>query len=411
MPDPDRSNPARTSRRLSLFSDRGFAGLFPNVLLFSVYGFALSLLLGRGTYEIALYLAAAAIAGSLAANPGTIRLERQSVALLGFGGIFLVQGIIAAQNPIAGDFHLALVWALLMATAVSLMPDRFGGPFGPTHAKAAAGLLLLFVVAQVLAYHLHLKRAGLFSNIHYLALYAAVTLPVLYFFAVTAETKIRWVFISALAGDFWLLLQTQSRPGFLALLAGALAVVPFLSRRSRRTAAMMILFAPALLYLTGWFGFAARIDDLIVNFASEERPVIWRETWVMLSKNSVWEWGFGHGLGQFHRDYQPHSSYHYKEDYSSPHNYVLDILYSHGLTGLCLFLAGFGLFYGKIAAATLGSRPSSRRMLGIVLISVTTVDLVHGFLTLPFFSRHNLFPLSLILGAGLRYARQSPRND
>jgi O-antigen ligase len=386
-------------------------GLPGNLLCLSVYGFALSLLLGRGTYKPSLYLCAFAVAGILVRNRDRLRLQRSVQILLGLGLVFLLQGIAMADRPIPGGFHWALAWSALAATAVTLLPDRINARYRLDHGSVSAALLLIFVAAQAVAYSVKFNKAGLFSNIHYLALYSVITLPVLYFFTLRTQKALRWIFILALAGDFWLLMKTQSRPGFLALLAGALATVPFLPARHRLIALGATLLIPAALYFTGIFGFAARINDLATNFVREERLTIWRETLGMLSDNSVSEWWFGHGLGQYYWDYQAISSFHRIEDYSSPHNFFLDLLYSHGITGLALFMLAYGLFFGKLAAATLASHQPSRRLVGILLISITTADLVHGFLTIPFFSRHNLYPLSLILGAGFRYFRNNPRND
>jgi hypothetical protein len=385
---------------------------FQNLLVLSVYGFALSLLLGRGTYKPSLYVCAFAVAGVLALHRGPVHLEKPLLVALGLGAIFLAQGLIAAHGAISGNFHVALAWSMLAAAAVTLLPARFGRRRRLTHDGAASVLAVIFVVAQVVAYMSEFRKAGLFSNIHYLALYSVITLPILYYFAQNARAALRWVFVLSLVGDFWLLLKTQSRPGFLALLASSLVIIPFLSSRNRGLALAAILLVPGALYVADGFGFAARINDLAIHFFHEERLAIWRETLAMQSKSSWAEWWFGHGLGQFFRDYQAVSSFHQErhEDYFSPHNYFLDLLYSHGIVGLILFLIAYGLFYGKLAAMVLSSRENPLRAVGILLISVTTADLVHTFLTTPFFSRHNLYPLSLIVGVGLRYFRNDPRH-
>jgi O-antigen ligase len=393
-------------------SRRSAGAVFEGLLLLGVYGFALSLLLGRGTYKPSLYVCAAGMAGLCACRRFRVRLDGPVLAMLGFGMVFLVQGWMTAAGPIEGDFHWALLWSMLAAAGVVWLPGRVAA--GLSHRTVIAALLVLFVAAQIVAYRFLPAgsiRAGLFSNIHYLALFSVITLPILYFLVMRDRSALRWLFLLVLAGDFWLLMRTHSRPGYLALLAAALVTVPFLSLRVRLGAVAVILLVPAALYCSGLFGFAARIDDLVANFAQEERPVIWRETWVLLKESSWMEWWFGHGLGQFFGDYQGISSFHYKEDYASPHNYFLELLYSHGIAGLVLFVVAWGLFYGKLAAAISASREKGQREYGILLLGITTAQLVLGFLTIPFFSRHNLYPLSLILGAGLRYITDLRRHD
>jgi O-antigen ligase len=391
---------------------RSAGAVLQALLLLGVYGFAVSLLFGRGTYEPSLVVCAVAVFGFLALRRDMVRFDRPVLAMLGFGTVFLVQGWVAADRPIAGDFHWALLWSMLAAVGVTLLPGR-PAP-GLPHRTAAAVLLVLFVIAQVIACRSQPAdsiRAGLFSNIHYLALYSVVTLPILFFLALRAGSAMRWIFLLALAGDFWLLMRTHSRPGYLALLAAAAVTVPFLPLRFRLAASAVILLVPAALYFSGLFDFAARIDDLVTHFAQEERPVIWGETWRLLKDGSWSEWWFGHGLGQFFGDYQSVSSFHYKEDYSSPHNYFLELLYSHGIIGLILFVVAWGLFCIRLAAAISASREKGQREFGMLLLSVTTAQLVLGFLTLPFFSRHNLYPLSLVLGVGLRYITGTRRHD
>lgn len=389
---------------------RSASAIFQALLLLGVYGFALSLLVGRGTYKPSLYVCALGVIGVLAARRFRMRLERPVWAMLGFGLVFLVQGWAVADRPIAGDFHWALGWAMVAATAVNLLPARMG--LWTDHRAAVSALLILFVAAQAVAYRFEIKEAGLFSNIHYMALYSVITLPLLFYLAVEAESALRWVFILALAGDFLLLMKTHSRPGYLALLASTLVTVPFLGPRIRVWVLAVIIIIPAALYFSGLFGFAARIDDLIEHFSEEERPKIWRETWGLLMKGDGLERWLGHGLGQFYEDYLVIPKEHWWKDYyASPHNYILELLYSHGWLGLVLFLLAYGLFYAHLANSISASHDKARKRLGVALISVATAQLAIGFLTLPFFSRHNIYPLSLIIGFGLRYISEARRHD
>jgi hypothetical protein len=390
---------------------RSVSTALPNLLALGVYGFALSLLVNRGTYKPALYVCALGIAGLWGAGGFKLPLGRPVLVMLGFGLVFLLQGWGMADRPIAGHFHLVLAWSMVAATAVTLLPDRVGRSW--SHRSATAALLVLFVLVQTVAYELVTKKdwAGLFPNIHYLALYSVITLPILYCFALQAKSALRWVLVLAVVGDFLLLMKTHSRPGYLALLAAALATVPFLAPRVRAWVLATIIFVPTVLYYSGMFGFAARIDDLLAHFAEEERLTLWRETWGLQLQSTGPEWWLGHGLGQFYEDYLVVPKYHWWNDYyASPHNYVLELLYSHGWSGLALFLIAYGLLYTRLSAAVLADADRVRRRVGIALISSTTAQLVIGFLTLPFFSRHNLYPFSLILGSGLRYIMDVRRN-
>jgi hypothetical protein len=45
------------------------------------------------------------------------------------------------------------------------------------------------------------------------------------------------------------------------------------------------------------------------------------------------------------------------------------------------------------------------RRLGMLLLGLVIAQLVLGFFTMPFFARHNLYPVSVLLGVSLRYIR------
>jgi hypothetical protein len=388
---------------------RAGMAIFQGLLVLGVYGFALSLLLDVGLYRLSLYLCSAAILGLALSSSPPLRVGRPTLALLGVGLIFLVQGWAMADGPIGGHFDHALAWSMVAVLAIVLLPPRASRQFN--HESALAWLLLAFVAAQVEQSLLHPRlHYGLFHNIHHLALYSAMTLPVLYYLARDAKGAMRWWLVAALAGDLFLLLKTQSRPGYLALLAAALVVVPFLSSRIRWLTLAGTVAIPSALYFSGLFGFAARINDLVVNFAKEERPLIWKETLAIQMRSSWREWWFGHGLGQFYENYRAAPSYNYEDHFSSPHNYLLDLLYSHGLTGLALLIVAYVLLYRNIIASLSASRDAEYRRLGILIVSIVTAQLVMGFLTVPFFSRHNLYPLALILGASMKYISDNRRH-
>ncbi|MGZ8244076.1 O-antigen ligase family protein [Methylomagnum sp.] len=382
--------------------------IFQSLLLLGVYGFALALLLDVGLYRLSLYFCAAGIVGVALFSSPPLRVERPALATLGVGLVFLAQGWGVADAPIAGNFHRVLAWSMVAATAITLLPDRPGRWL--SHRSAIAGLLVVFVAAQVTAILLRPKLPGLFPNIHHLALYSVVTVPVLYYLATRAKGVARWVFAAALAGDLFLLMKTQSRPGYLALLAASLVVVPFLAPRIRWLTLTATVLIPTALYFSGLFGFAARLDDLVVNFAKEERPLIWRETLSIQMRSSWSEWWFGHGLGQFYENYRAAPSYHYEDHYASPHNYLLELLYSHGLTGLILMIVAYILFYRKVVSRLFNSGDNDHRRVGVLIISIVTAQFVMGFFTVPFFSRHNLYPLVLIVGVGLRYISDTRRH-
>ncbi|HYE34972.1 O-antigen ligase family protein [Methylocaldum sp.] len=386
-------------------------GFFAYFLTASIYGYAISLLFGFGTHQIFLYCCAAGGLALLLRFRRGLRIDRPMAALLALVAVLTAQGyLMASGGRVDFRFLEHLLWPVAAVAGVGMLPERFGNRRQLTHKPVVAVLAVFYVVAQWLAFSIYPDKFGLFSNPHFPALYCVLTLPILFYFSAVTGGWLRWLFVLASLGDALLLLKTQSRPGFLALLAGSLVIVPFLAVRYRWMTFVAILIIPGLLYASGIYGFDARMDDLFGNLLKEERVAIWIETSEMQLASSVLEWIFGHGFGQFYRDYQAYSSFHSVVDFSFPHNFLLELLYSHGMVGLILIITAYGLFFAKLAVHAATADNSARRQVGILLIVVTTVHLVHAFLTLPFFSRSTLYPLSLVLGAGFRFFKSNRLN-
>lgn len=392
------------------FSGLG-AGFFYHLLAASIYGFGISLLLDFGTHKIFLYCSAAAVFGLTFLFRGGLRSDRPMAVLLFLVVLLTVQGYLMEPSG-RTDFRFLehLLLPVAAVAGVVLLPEQLGNRARLTHKAMLAGLAVVYVIAQWIGFEVYPEKFGLFSNLHFLALYCVLTLPILFYFSVVHGGGLRWLFILAAIGDALLLLKTQSRPGFLALMAGSFAMLPFLPARYRWTAFAAILIVPGVLYISGIYGFDARVDDLFGNLLKEERVAIWTETAEMQRASSPRQWVFGHGFGQFYQDYQGYSSFHPVVDFSFPHNFLLELLYSHGLVGLILIISAYGLFFAGLVVHTLNARDSVRKQAGILLVVVTTVHLVHAFLTLPFFSRSTLYPLSLLLGAGFRFFKSNRLN-
>lgn len=393
-------------------SNRSFPGVgtsfLAGLLSASIYGFGISLLLGFGIHKIFLYLCAAVVICLALLSRSGFPIDRPMAALLSLVVLLTGQGyLMASANETDFRFLEHLSWPVAAVAGVVMLPERFGSRWQLTHKPIIAVLAAFYVVAQWIGFAIFPDKFGLFANPHFLALYCLLTLPILFYFSIANGGGQRWLFILALLGDALLLLKTQSRPGFLALLAGSLAIVPFVAVRYRWMTFSAVLIIPGLLYASGIYGFDDRMDDFFGDLRKEERVAIWTETAEMQSASSVREWIFGHGFGQFYRDYQGVSSFHSVVDFSFPHNFLLELLYSHGLIGLIVVIAGYGLFFAKLWVHTATANNDTRRQIGVLLIVVTTVHFAHAFLTLPFFSRSTLYPLSLIVGGGFRFFKAS----
>jgi hypothetical protein len=87
----------------------------------------------------------------------------------------------------------------------------------------------------------------------------------------------------------------------------------------------------------------------------------------------------------------------------------MEILYSHGVIGLIVVTLAYGFFIYRLARITWFDNYLPSRRIGLLLLSVAMAQWVHGFSTVPFFSRDYLLPLGFVLGAGFLYAEKSNR--
>lgn len=375
------------------------------LLLVSIYAFVAALMFGRGVVWTTLHVCAALTAMIFALNwRNWRRLWSRSMLWYSIMAAWLfVGGILASGEELADHYHINLLAGAVPVMALLVL--RVEPPL-PSHAMLVATMALVFVLSQAAALLIFPGRAGLFSNIHYLSLYSALAAPVLVFLLCRRADRTRWLFALALAVDVSIVLQTQSRPAYLALMTGAAVVLPFLRRGSRWPALALIVVLPAAVYVTGLFGVDQRVDDLLENLAQDERVALWSEAGRMQLDSSPKQWLLGHGFGRFHQDYQAYSSFQGADErFHYPHNFLMELLYSHGLVGLTLGVAAFAGYVSRLITAIRASRERDERRFGLLLLSLVAVHIAHTFLTLPMFSRAGFFSLSLILGTSFQYFR------
>ena len=281
---------------------------------------------------------------------------------------------------------------------------------------------MVFVLAQVGAWfwrpqpYMDGRLLGVFSNPHYLALYTLLALGLLIYLIDFYRGWRGWLLGVVLVLDVLLLILSRSLPAWLGLVAGTLVLLPYAPRwRAVMTLALFLLLLAGV-HLSGWFDLSVGIKTALIYLASDERWVLWREFWILQQESTGWQWLLGHGFGQFLNDYMPVSSFHAQRvepyfDFASPHNYFLELLYSHGFIGVLLLCLGYGLWLGGLVRGINTSGTVDQRRQGMLLLSLVTAQCVLGFFTMPFFARHNLFPVSVLLGISLRYLAAREKHD
>ncbi len=383
------------------------------LLIVALYCFSMGFMLSRGSHRIFLYIAAPctgllllfrSIRGQI--NPGGMAASALMILLY-------IQSYLAVGHDMAIGFHKHLFWSLVPLLGISLLPTAYLEPERIRHRHLMAIFCALFVWVHWMGYVFNLNSAGLLTNIHFLALFTVLTLPILvYSVSHTRHTGLRGLYLLAAIADLLLLLKTQSRPGYLALLAACLVTLPFFRPRLQGILLTGGIAGFSGFYFTDIFGFRQRVEDLVIHFSQEERNLIWSETLSLQVNSSLLEWWFGHGIGSYFSDFQPYSSFRdTNQFFSFPHNFVLDVIYSHGLVGFSLIGMAMIWFVNRLRLAVVSAESRDDFAQGILLISVIAAHFTHAFLTVPFFSRYHLYPLALILGIGFHYLQRVEQHE
>lgn len=381
------------------------------LIVIGVYALAVSLLIGRGTYDIALGIMALGLIWQGIGCRQRFCMNSPLKWFLAAGMVLFVQGIGVAAGPVGKSPYVILWW---MLATFGIMQFPRGDETRWRHEIAVKSILLAFVVMHLISttfrtdWHYE-GRPGMFANIHFMAQYAVITLPMLAFMARYSRPPVRVILWLAMLGDLWLLLASRSRPGYLAMVAAGLVVIPFMASHLRWKILVIMILALGMIYFGNIASFSSRVDDLAANFSRDERWEIWLESIRLQEQSSYFQWLFGHGLGRFVYDYQVISKLQGIKLYVGPHNFIMEVLYSHGAFGLIVVSLLYGWFLCRLAVVTWRAGPGITKGLGMMLISVATAQLVHGFFTIPFFSRDYLLPLSFLLGAGFLYIERTAR--
>lgn len=370
-----------------------------------IYGLAICLLMGRGAYDVMLGITAIGLIWQGLAGRRRFYGDAALKGLIAAGSVLFIQGFMAANGPV-GKSPYVILWFLLATFGILQLPWQRESWW--RHAIAIKVLLIAFVAMHLLfdVYRTvwnNEGKSGMYANMHFMSQYAVLTLPILAFMARYSRSSVRVILVLAMLGDIWLLLASLSRPGYLAALAAAMAVIPFVAPWLRWKLAAILLLVLGVLYGGDISGFSTRINDLAANFFRDERWTIWQEAIRLQERSTGLQWLFGHGLGRFVYDYKVVADLHRIELFIGPHNFFMEILYSHGLSGLMLVVSLYGWFLHRLVEVTRRQAAGIAKAFGILLVAMATAHLVHGFFTIPFFSRDYLLPFSFILSGGFLY--------
>ena len=268
-------------------------------------------------------------------------------------------------------------------------------------------LIMSYVLIQAAAlWYLNLPY-GTTKNPHYLAVYSALMLIASLFCFLKVSKILKFVLaICALCLGIFLL-HSSSRPAWIGLIVSAFLLLFFVNKRTKLISASAIMLSLAGLIMTNVGNFATRFGDLLGHLSTEERVVIWRDTWRMQLESSPNEWLLGHGLNSFKTDFMPFSYYHLQNmDYNSPHNFFLELLYISGAIGLVLAVSLYWITYRTLIVSI--NNQTEYKNIYLLLLAVLTTNLILVSITLPFFSSYNINVIAIVFGVILYLQEINP---
>jgi len=312
---------------------------------------------------------------------------------LGFVAIHFV----AVQNLVVIKEIRHSLLAIFLVIGIAMISNNKGRYIRKNAFRFTVLIIFLYVITQVISLWFFNAHHGTTKNPHYLALYSSVGMVLAVYCFLNSSIKLKMMSGVCIPLLGALLIQSSSRPAWIALTFTALLVTFFLKRKSQLYALLTIAVTLLVLTLTNIGNFTERSKALIENIRTEERVAIWTETWNMQGNSSLLEWIVGHGLNSFEEAFKPYSSYHIVIDFNSPHNYLLELLFTSGWLGLFLAFTMFWLIYKKLIHSI--RLENEHRHVYMTLMAVLTTSIIFTSITLPFFTSSSMNIIALVVGA------------
>ena len=261
------------------------------------------------------------------------------------------------------------------------------------------GAVLLAAVGwQVAAYYFFDMPYGTFSNPHIISNFTMFAIPPVVYFIWISPRYFKICFIAIGIMDVDLMLRVGSRPSIVAILVALFVVIYFLIKDRRKWILIVsICLFYLILHISQYANIAGQVENLILNYKEETRPLIWSSTIDMLKENSLQDWIFGNGIGSY-RDVYPKYAHPLEVTAIFPHLFPLEVMYQSGLTGVILVFGGMvGLFLHAIKSLKRISDAKKALLVKILLVMFLSW-LIHCGLTVHIYSKYSQYSLAFILG-------------
>jgi O-antigen ligase len=250
---------------------------------------------------------------------------------------------------------------------------------------------------------------------HHFGSFASLILPVLFYFAIQNKGWLRLLCGVCVVGAFYLLWESTSRISWLSFFGSVLLAAFVFLRNKNLWLSLAGLTAVSIIaaFISGLAAIKNRISDILVNWRTEERIIVWSDTLRMLGDNSLKDWLLGHGIGSF-RYYIPDYSTFKVEDvlinWNFPHNFLLQVIFENGIIGLLTISAGMALLVIGLWRGYRRLKNESVRYLLVTIFILFWINFIHGALTLSFYHKYFIYPLSMIIGISLILLEKTGQN-
>ena len=311
---------------------------------------------------------------------------------------FVVTHFVALHDLVVIKEIRHILVAIFLVTGSAIVINNKDGYITNNTFKFIVLIIIIYVIIQAISLWFLNQPYGTAKNPHYLALYSSVSIIVAIYCFLNSSIKLKMLLGVCILLLGALLIQSSSRPAWISLTFTGLLVTFFFKKKPQIYAFLAIAFTLLILILTNLGNFAERSIDLIENISTEERVAIWQDTWGMQVNSSLSEWIVGHGLNSFEEAFKTYSSYHTRGiDFNSPHNYLLELLFTSGWLGLFIAFTMFLLIYKKLIHSI--RLDNEHRNVYITLMAILTSSIIFTSITLPFFTSFSMNIIALVVGA------------
>lgn len=292
------------------------------------------------------------------------------------------------QRIILVTFTVVGLWVQAKVNAEFIQENIF---------KLSLLALFLYVLAQIVAIWFLKRPFGTTSNPHFLAFYSASCLLFTVFAFFKIPSSRRWLLLIPFLFLAYFVLLSSSRPTWIGLIFSGFLVITFTNHEVKKHFVLLMILVLSVLFLTNVANFSGRFVELMMHINKEERTFIWQDAWRMQMDSSIVQWIFGHGLHEFVNEFKFYSQYHIKGiDFKTPHNFMLEVLYTSGVIGMTLAIALLCYIYKKILLMIKLS--VDYKDVALLLLALLTTNLIAVGITESFYSGFNLTMIAIVSG-------------